>query len=59
MRQKIKNIIEKRFPKSTDEEKEELAIDIIAFFENEGLSLIGNGWLDDESEEVIKKIENR
>ena len=40
-------------------DKEELALDILAVLEDAGLSLIGNGWLDDEPEEIITKIEER
>ena len=40
-------------------DKEELALDILAVLEDAGLSLIDNGWLDDEPEEIIEKIEER
>ena len=60
LRRDIEKAIEVRLGhKINFNHKEELALDILAVLEDAGLSLIGNGWLDDEPEEIITKIEER
>lgn len=60
LRRDIEKAIEVRLGhKINFNDKEELALDILAVLEDAGLSLIGNGWLDDELEEIITKIEER
>lgn len=60
LRRYIEKAIEVRLGhKINFNDKEELALDILAVLEDAGLSLIGNGWLDDEPEEIIEKIEER
>lgn len=60
LRRDIEKVIEVRLGhKINFNDKEELALDILAVLEDAGLSLIGNGWLDDEPEEIIEKIEER
>ena len=58
-RSKIEKVIGERLDhKISYDEKEELALDFLALLEDE-LGIIGNGWLDDESEEIIDKINER
>ncbi len=60
LRRDIEKVIEVRLGhKINFNDKEELALDILAVLEDAGLSLIDNGWLDDEPEEIIEKIEER
>lgn len=60
LRRDIERAIDVRLGhKITFNDKEELALDILAVLEDAGLSLIDNGWLDDEPEEIIEKIEER
>ncbi len=60
LRRDLEKVIETRLGhKINFNDKEELALDILAVLEDAGLSLIDNGWLDDEPEEIIEKIEER
>lgn len=46
------------YSEKNNENSKERALRIIAYLEDRGLSLFDNGWLDDEPEHIVEKIEN-
>lgn len=61
LKNKLELLLDEKMVSCSTKEKEDLIIDILALFENEGLSLIDNGWLDSETnsfiDEVLKRVE--
>lgn len=59
LRRKLEKVIgDKLDHKISFGEKEDLALDILTLLESE-MDIIGNGWLDDEPDEIIDKINER
>lgn len=46
------------YSEKNNENSKERALRIVAYLEDKGLSLFDNGWLDDEPEHLVEKVED-